>query len=124
MGYAYGYASTDAYASPFDAMFAAAEPIFLAFCACDTSACTEYDLEGLRTELGPLCCNPDFYSGPLGYDCTGVTTMSFMDFMADDGNRLRRLTKGKPPKRDRRLSDQSSGCTSDTDCQFPGCDLS
>ena len=98
---------------------AAYETAFHGFCECDSTACTVPELEEIKIAIGPLCCNPDFYSGPLGYDCTGVTTMSLMDLMADDGNRLRRLTKGKPPKRDRRLSDQSSGCTSDTDCQFP-----
>ena len=67
---------------------AAYETAFQGFCACDSTACTAPELEEIKIADGPLCCNPDFYSGPpfqnaLPYDCTGVPTMSFADFIGD-----------------------------------------
>merc|ERR1719456_1078238 len=91
---------------------AAFAPPYRSFCGCDATACTAPGLEAMRNEMGPLCCNADFYSGPLSYDCTGVTTVTFEDMLfSDDGARLRRLMKGKASTRLRALQAQSSSGT-------------
>merc|ERR1719281_353503 len=63
---------------------AAYETAFQGFCACDSTACSAPELEEIKLTIGPLCCNPDFYSGNEIVDCTGVPTMSFADFIADN----------------------------------------